>query len=319
MIPHNPHTWRSLSRRATPAAFTLIELLVVIALFAVLIGMLLPAIQNVRQSANRSVCTSHLKQIGLAMLHHRDDSHLFPSNGGWDGQQWISAVDGRKTVVSVYEKHLGLKFVYGVGDPARTPKDQTGSWAYSLLPYLEQRPMYQARQWTSPVALYSCPSRRPAEAQVASEDDLGRYVTGEWAWGKTDYAANAHVFRNRPYCAVMNDLRDGASQTIMVGEKAMSPTLYTTGTWYWDEPFFVGGSGGTVRGFSALPGDGARVVRDSLDMGFLYQFNWGSAHPGGAQFVFFDGSVRTLRFDTDPKTVWALLTPAGNDVLSNDF
>jgi prepilin-type processing-associated H-X9-DG protein len=112
----------------------------------------------------------------------------------------------------------------------------------------------------------------------------------------------------------MANITDGTSGTFLVGEKAMSPTLYATGSWYWDEPFFVGGSGGTQRGFGdPAQKQGVLVVRDSLNMGFAYRYNWGSAHPGGVQFLFADGSVHSLSYATSSATVLALLTPAGGE------
>lgn len=155
--------------------------------------------------------------------------------------------------------------------------------------------------------LYACPSRRPADAQTAPlRDQYGVYLTGGWAWGKTDYAANALVFPNRPFCLGLRNLTDGTSQTVLVGEKAMDPNNYTTGTWFWDEPFFAGGSGGTTR-------DGTANLRDAVGVAFPH--NWGAAHPSGAQFLFGDGSVRLLPFSTPRTTLAAILTPSGGEVV----
>src|SRR5262245_46642638 len=92
--------------------FTLIELLVVVAIIGILIALLLPAVQRVREAASRVSCQNNLKQLGLAIHHHHDLYERFPS-GGWG---W-----------------------YWVGEPSR-PSDHTqpGGWAYNLLPFVEQ-------------------------------------------------------------------------------------------------------------------------------------------------------------------------------------
>ncbi len=304
----------SRSPKCRRPALTLIELLVVLAILAVLLALLLPAVQKVRETAARISCTNHLKQIGLAFHQHHDAYQVFPGNGGWDGKQWIAAADGSSTYVTVKENTFSYTFTWGVGEPNRPPHDQTGPWAYALLPFLEQQNVYQARAWTTAVPLYLCPSRGRKGALPAVNDQFGTYQSGGWAWGKTDYAANAFLVPNRPDCLRIADVLDGTSNTVLAGEKALSPKQYNTGTWYWDEPFFVGGSGGTQRGFGTQPGEGTTLVRDSPDMGLSYRYNWGSPHPGGALFVLADGSVRSLAFATPTATMIALLTPAGGEV-----
>jgi prepilin-type processing-associated H-X9-DG protein len=236
--------------------------------------------------------------------HHHDAYRVFPSNGGWDGKQQIPTVSGGQTLVETIEKSNPQGFIWGVGVPNLRPQDQTGSWAYAILPYMEQENMYRQRDWQQPLPLYYCPSRRQPVAQEAFDDEYGTYLGGGWQWGKTDYAANALVIPNRPKCLSIAGIRDGTAYTILVGEKAMDPKNYDTGTWYWDEPFFTGGNGGTQR-------DGSHVLRDTKDVDFV--FNWGSAHPGGAQFLFADGSVRMIPYDTPQDTVKALLTPDGGE------
>ncbi len=157
--------------------------------------------------------------------------------------------------------------------------------------------------------LYACPARRPAEPQKAPpQDEYGIYHTGGWPWGKTDYAGNAWVFPPRPDGVALTRLTDGTAHTILVGEKAMEPKNYLTGTWFWDEPFFTGGAGGTAR-------DGDLILRDGP--GIRFPYNWGSAHAPGPQFLFGDGSVRLVRHGTAPVAVRALLTPNGGEVSPN--
>src|SRR5262249_22545474 len=153
-----------------------------------------------------------------------------------------------------------------------------------------------------------CPGRRLAQAlEPPAKDQYGEYNGGGWAWGHIDYAANALVVPNRPTVLSINQIRDGTSHTILVGEKPMHRRDYFTGSWDWDEPFFLGGSGGTQRGRPGpKPDDGFSIVRDSPSMGLAFRWNWGSAHPAGAEFVFADGSVRLLPFGLSPAVVKGL-------------
>src|SRR5437667_53421 len=79
-------------------------------------------------------------------------------------------------------------------------RDQTGSWAFSILPYIEQDNAYRGQVWQNALSLYFCPARRTAQAQVATKDDRANYIGGGWQWGKIDYAGNARLFPPRPTC-----------------------------------------------------------------------------------------------------------------------
>ena len=136
--------------------FTLVELLVVITIIGILIALLLPAIQAAREASRRTQCQNNLKQLSLAMLGFEQVNHHLPS-GGW-GAGWV-------------------------GDPDRgTGLDQPGGWIYSILPQLEQFPLYQlgsdgdkdhwsavqtagcARRLQTPLPMLNCPTRRTATA-----------------------------------------------------------------------------------------------------------------------------------------------------------
>jgi prepilin-type N-terminal cleavage/methylation domain-containing protein/prepilin-type processing-associated H-X9-DG protein len=293
-------------RRRFRRAFTLIEVLVVCSVLSILIGVLLMAVQKVRATSDRVACANNLRQIGIALLSHHDTHKCFPSNGGWDGKQEIRAVDNTPFIVTVQVAELPFPFHWGVGDAKLLPREQTGSWAFSILPFVEESNIFRSRDWTVGVKTYVCPARRTGRAMEAVNDDYGNYTGGGWLWSKTDYAANGFLIRNRPYCPRLADIIDGASNTALVGEKSMNPSDYESGTWYWDEPFFTGGSMGTQR-------TGFKLLQDSSDMGLIFRWNWGSAHSGGAQFVFADGSVRLVPFATKHSLVKALLTPNGRE------
>ena len=295
----------SLRRRR---GFTLLELLVVLAIIAVLIGLLLCAVQKARAAANRISCANNLKQIALAMQQHHGTFGVFPNNGGWDGHQRIRAVDGQMIFVYTKDRVLPKPWYWGVGQPGLLPQAQTGSWAYGILPFIEQQNAYQTQAWTTSEKLYICPGRRSDASQAAVDDARGIYNGGGWLWGKSDYAANARIIPNRPApCWSIPDVVDGTSHTILAGEKAMDSLLYTSGTWYWDEPYFLGGSDSTSR-------KGTSVLRDAPGIALQARENWGAAHSAGAQFVFADGSVHLIPFNTAPAIVYALLTPAGGEV-----
>lgn len=308
--------------RITRRGFTLIEVLVVCAIVALIIGLLLPAVQKVRESANRASCLNNLKQVGLALIHFHDSHGLLPGNGGWDGRQQISGANGQMTYVFTQDYAAARPWYWGIGDPERAVREQTGSWAYAVLPQLEQEAMYRNRSWSVPFKIYHCPSRRAAIAQMPADDQHGHYEGGGWAWGKTDYAANHRLvpFRidysaGQPSiplklsCKKLADILDGASQTVVAGEKAMDPAYYQTGSWFWDEPFFLGGSDSTAR-------KGSRVIRDATESVMDARHNWGSAHPSGAHFVYADGSVRSLPHGTLGLKLLGLLTPNGGEVVS---
>ncbi len=282
---------------------SLIDLLTALAIVGLMIGLLLPAVQAARGAAQRASCASNLRQVAQAMILHHDAMGVFPSNGGWDGKQTIPSKAGPPVTITTTTS--GAKTEWGVGDPELSPREQTGSWAFTILPYIEQRPVYDGRSWGTAIKLYSCPSRREPVSLPAEDDADGQYQGGGWDWGRIDYAANWRVVQNRPTCLDLAAFTDGSSNTILAGEKAMNPSTYHSGSWYFDEPYFSGGSGGTARG-------GAYLVPDTGGRFALGQ--WGSSHVEGTHFVLADGSVRLTRYNTATSVLEAMLTPSGGEI-----
>ena len=271
----------------TRSAFTLIELLVVIAIITILIGLLLPAVQKVREAANRMKCTSHLKQIGLAFHNFHDTMGTLPTAGSYDS-----------------------------GNPPTDRRDW--GWAYEILPYIEQDNLFQnpdhAAVRRTPVVIYYCPSRRaPAVYNGAAKTDYaGNGGTRPGSDGR-DGAVCKAVGSNTSFPAgalTLAQLTDGTANTIFVGEKLVNrPSMNGVtgaGDDFTDNESWAGpgyADGDIMRGVVAVNGGWRTPVRDTNDRPCPdTQLFWrfGAAHSSGCNFVFADGSVRMVRYSVDP-------------------
>src|SRR5262245_15994214 len=138
-------------------AFTLIELLVVIAIIGTLTGLLLPAVQKIRESANRAQCQNNLKQMGLAFVHHHDTYGYFPT-GGWGWNQQPTYINGVSTT--------GLA--------------QHAGWGFQILPFIEAENVWKAGPAQAIGAtnrVFFCPSRRGPQT-VTTADHYQPPLTG---------------------------------------------------------------------------------------------------------------------------------------------
>jgi prepilin-type N-terminal cleavage/methylation domain-containing protein/prepilin-type processing-associated H-X9-DG protein len=273
-------------RRARPG-FTLIELLVVIAIIAILVGLLLPAVQKIREAANRMKCTSHLKQIGLAFHNYHDTTGFLPTAGSYDS-----------------------------GNPPTDRRDW--GWTYEILPFIEQDNLYREpnnlkiRQ--TPIVIYHCPSRRaPAVYNGNAKSDYAGNGGTRVATDGRDGAVCRSVGSNNSYPAgttTLAQIEDGLSNTIFVGEKLCNkPSMNGvtgagddfTDNESWAGPGFADGD--IMRGCIPFGTSWRTPVRDTNDRPSPNdQLFWrfGSAHASGCNFAFGDGSVRHVRYSVDP-------------------
>ena len=294
-------------------AFTLVELLVVIAIIAMLVTLLLPAVQAAREAARRTQCTNNLKQLALASLNHESSFGFFPS-GGW-GNRWV-------------------------GDSSRGySEEQPGSWLFNVLPFVEEVSLHAlgegltgtereqaiAEQNQIVVSFLNCPSRRepitrPTNVRPYNAAQLRKIV-------RSDYAANAGDFGNgnmpnihgptpnqvasynwqrakrgiTGVCYVKSETKpgaisDGLSQTLLLGEKNLDPSHYNSGDALNDNQ-------GAYTGYNW---DNQRIVSrqwrptpDTVDSGRRYYASFGSAHDGLWLAAYCDGHVASQSYDLD--------------------
>ena len=284
------------TQRTDRGGFTLIELLVVIAIIAILIALLLPAVQQAREAARRSTCKNNLAQIGLALQNFE--------------QQW---------------ERLPAGVVNPDGPIRWEEQGQHISWTVLLLPYLDQQPAYerfdQSKGVYDPanadvrniqISVYGCPSS-PHSGSWGAETPTGQKMASS-SYAGCHHHEEAPINVDQMGVFYLNsqtryeEIRDGASNTIFVGEKV--DTRITLG--------WVSGTRETLRNTSEINGPPRFEERDQQNPPPPLQVGgFGSFHTGGAQFALGDGSVRFLSENIDPDVLKNLGNRADGNLISD--
>lgn len=292
-------------------AFTLVELLVVIAIIAMLVTLLLPAVQAAREAARRTQCINNLKQMGLGILNYESAQGEFPTGGT---EPWHDQGDER----SLYGKGYG--------------------WMVQILPYVEDAALQEVSKGygegnreldlivrKTPIPMYFCPSRReltvriiPASAENCGQGcalndyasatpdndmDVSRPSHEPWFWQGVTHGT---VVEGKKYLGVITrtiaspactvgKISDGTSKTIMVGEKRVFSNRYQIGDWHDDIGWTDGWDPDIIRYTGYQPGRDV-IQGGTGDPGSVIGYYFGSAHGNALHTVFADGHVAKIDY-----------------------
>ena len=315
--------------RSRKRGFTLIELLVVIAIIAVLVALLLPAVQQAREAARRTQCGNNLKQIGLALHNYHGNFNVLPPS---------------------YLYLPGGGGLQGAPDPTNGDAGPGWAWAMLVLPQMDQSPLYNAFNINVPcwdpknaaaaqtsLPTYLCPSSANPDSafnvisgngRTLAVFSRGNYVASAGNFGVWDdpspnlsNAANGVFYRNSR--TRFNDIVDGLSQTVFIGEKT---PYHSDSTWVGVVPgstvcpmprFAAAGCdlGAALVNVHSGPGGPNEVPPLIFPPGcFQYVDEMNSLHPAGGNVLFGDGSVKFVTKYCDGPTWAALNTRAGGDI-----
>jgi prepilin-type N-terminal cleavage/methylation domain-containing protein len=264
--------------------FTLLELIIAISVIALIMGLLLPAVQSARAAARLAQCKNNLKQLGLALNVYHDSNRCFPA-GSLDGWSWIAQLLPELEQTGLQSK---LNFRVQLQEAIQTGQNVT--------------------QTDIVIPTLLCPSD-PRSAYNFVSPDLG----GGKPFAHTNYLGTESSTDGKDNgmfdlqsCIRMRDVLDGTSQTLFVGERGVDRSSTNPGKFGWwilGAPFETFMS--VSDGMQSSPTTDVQSVQ-----------TWWSNHPGGIAFCFVDGSVHFLNNAMGPTVFASLGTRAGGEMVT---